>query len=244
MKIVEKLRGPGPHFSFEYFPPRDEAGLAALFETIHRLKRYAPAYVSMTYGAGGSTRQLTMDLVSRIKAETGIEAMAHLTCVGSTRDELASILDQYRAAGIENLMALRGDPPRGQTGFVRTEGGFGYASELVAFIRSRYDFCLASACYPEKHPEAPDAETDLAHLRHKVDAGADFLVTQLFFDNQDYLGFVRRARAAGIRVPIIPGIMPITSLSQIKRFTATCGAHIPDDLLERLEAASDDTAVV
>src|SRR5262249_40408768 len=152
--------------------------------------------------------------------EVGIEAMAHLTCVGATRDELAGVLGELQRGGIENVIALRGDPPRGETTFKKAEGGFGNGSELVSLMRPRFDFCIAAACYPEKHPEAPDAETDLRHLKHKVDAGADFLITQLFFDNDDYFRFVERARAAGITVPIVAGIMPITNLSQIKRFTA------------------------
>jgi methylenetetrahydrofolate reductase (NADPH) len=243
MKIVEKL-GKKPVFSFEFFPPKDAAGVDRLFETIAELKPYQPAYVSVTYGAGGSTRRLTVELVRRIKREAGIEAMAHLTCVGATREELLGVLDELAESGVENVIALRGDPPRGQTSFVRTEGGFGNAVELVRLARSRHDFCLAAACYPEKHPEAPDAETDLARLKVKVDAGAEFLITQLFFDNQDYFRFVERARAIGIDVPIVAGIMPVTNLSQIKRFTALCGACIPAPLLEKLERAGADESAV
>jgi methylenetetrahydrofolate reductase (NADPH) len=169
--------------------------------------------------------------------------MAHLTCVGAPRSEIADVLDVLAASGIENVLPLRGDPPRGSTRFEPAPGGFGYASELVAFIRSRYDFCLAGACYPEKHPEAPDRATGLDHLGLKVRAGVDFLITQLFFDNRDYFEFVNQARAAGIGLKIIPGIMPITNLSQIKRFTAMIGARIPSDLLARLEAAKDDAEV-
>jgi methylenetetrahydrofolate reductase (NADPH) len=215
-----------------------------LFETIAELKPYKPTYVSVTYGAGGSTRRLTVELVRRIKREAGIEAMAHLTCVGATREELVGVLDELAESGVENVIALRGDPPRGQTSFVRTEGGFGNAVELVRLARSRHDFCLAAACYPEKHPEAPDAETDLARLKVKVDAGVEFLITQLFFDNRDYFGFVERARAIGIDVPIVAGIMPVTNLSQIKRFTALCGSCIPAPLLEKLERAGSDESAV
>ena len=243
MKIVERL-GASPAFSFEFFPPKDEEGVERLFQTIAELKGYEPAYVSVTYGAGGSTRRLTVDLVRRIKHEVGIEAMAHLTCVGATRDEIAAVLDQLVDSRIDNVIALRGDPPRGATEFVRPEGGFAYGSELLAFIRARYELCIAAACYPEGHPEAPDLETDLQHLKRKVDAGADFLVTQLFFDNADYFAFVERARAAGIDVPIVAGIMPITNVSQIKRFTAMCGASIPEALLSRLEAAGADAEAV
>ncbi len=243
MKIVDALLGPEPAFSFEFFPPKDDEGVSRLFETLAELRHYQPTYVSVTYGAGGSTRNLTVDLVRRIKAELGLEAMAHLTCVGASSDELAQVLDSLRAAGIENVLPLRGDPPRGESAFVRTEGGFGNASELCAFIRERFDFCLAGACYPEKHPEAPSAEIDLDHLKKKVDAGADFLITQLFFDNQDYFRFVERARSRGITVPIVAGIMPITNVAQVKRFTQMCGATIPQKLLSRLERDDEPAAV-
>jgi methylenetetrahydrofolate reductase (NADPH) len=243
MKIKERL-GKEPLFSFEFFPPKDQEGVERLFETIAELRPYAPAYVSVTYGAGGSTRRLTVELVQRIKRESGIEAMAHLTCVGATREEIAGVLDELATAAIENVIALRGDPPRGATSFVRTEGGFGYAAELIAFARARYDFCLAAACYPEKHQEASEADSDLRHLREKVDAGVDFLITQLFFDNRDYFSFVERARAIGVTVPIIPGIMPITNLAQIKRITSLSGGRIPAELLGRLEAVAADPDAV
>ncbi len=251
MKIVDKLKAfaqrqsPEPCFSFEFFPPRDEAGMELLFETVAHLRRYEPAYVSVTYGAGGSTRRLTVDLVTRIKRETGIETMAHLNSVGSTKDEIKGVLDQLAGSGIENVLPLRGDPPKGEARFVKTEGGFGYASELVEFIRTGgYDFCLAGACYPETHPEAPNAHADLRNLGVKVRAGVDVLITQLFFDNEDYFRFVDRARADGIDPPVIPGIMPVTNLAQVKRFTAMCGAKIPKELLARLEATGGDVAKV
>lgn len=243
MKIVDRL-GKTPTFSFEFFPPKDAEGVERLFETIAELRPYEPAYVSVTYGAGGSTRRLTVELVRRIKHEVGIEAMAHLTCVGATREELGDVLEQLRTSGVDNVIALRGDPPRGETKFVKTEGGLGHASELVSLIRARHDFCVAAACYPEKHVEAADAASDLTHLKAKVDAGADFLITQLFFDNADYFRFVDRARAAGIDVPIVAGIMPITNLSQIKRFTALCGASIPPSLLAALETCGSDPDAV
>jgi methylenetetrahydrofolate reductase (NADPH) len=244
MKITDKLSAKTPAFSFEFFPPKDQAGVDDLFQTVARLQAYDPAYVSVTYGAGGSARRLTVDLVTRIKREVGLEAMAHLTCAGATRIEIGTVLDQLRDGGIENVLALRGDPQKGETAFVKPEGGFGYASELAAFIRERYDFCLAGACYPECHPESASSEADLQNLKCKVDAGVQVLVTQLFFDSRDYFSFVARARAAGIAVPIIAGIMPITNLSQIKRFTALCGACIPAPLLARLEAAKSDVASV
>ncbi len=243
MKIVDALLRPEPAFSFEFFPPKDDEGVSRLFETLGELRHYQPTYVSVTYGAGGSTRNLTVDLVRRIKAELGLEAMAHLTCVGASSDELAQVLESLREGGIENVLPLRGDPPRGESAFVRTQGGFGNASELCSFIRQRFDFCLAGACYPEKHPEAPSAEIDLDHLKKKVDAGADFLITQLFFDNQDYFRFVERARSGGITVPIVAGIMPITNVAQVKRFTQMCGAAIPQKLLTRLERDDEPAAV-
>jgi methylenetetrahydrofolate reductase (NADPH) len=243
MKIVERL-GHTPTFSFEFFPPKDAEGVERLFETIAELRPYAPDYVSVTYGAAGSTQRLTVELVRRIKQEVGIEAMAHLTCVGATRDDLAGVLGELRSGGIENVIALRGDPPRGETTFKQTAGGFAHAAELVALTRARFDFCIAAACYPEKHTEAADAEVDLRHLKAKVDAGVDFLITQLFFDNADYFRFVERARKSGIAVPIVAGIMPITNLSQIKRFTALCGSSIPGPLLAKLEACGADADAV
>jgi len=244
MRIIDKLKAHTPAFSFEFFPPKDAEGVERLLGTAHELKAYDPTYVSVTYGAGGSTRRLTVDLVKRIKREVGMETMAHLTCVGATQSDAAQVLDQLNEGGIRNVLPLRGDPPRGATKFERVEGGFGYASELVAFIRNRYDFCLAGACYPEKHPEAASVETDLAHLKQKVDAGIDFLITQLFFDNADYFDFVARARALGITIPIVAGIMPITNLNQVKRFTTMCGSSIPSALLAKLEVAQHDADAV
>jgi methylenetetrahydrofolate reductase (NADPH) len=243
MKISDLL-GKSVTFSFEFFPPKDEEGVSRLFQTIAELEPYAPAYVSVTYGAGGSTRRLTIELVRRIKREVGIEAMAHLTCVGATQNELIAVLDELVQGNVENVIALRGDPPKGEKTFVRHEGGFAHGAELVGLIRGRYDLCIAAACYPEMHTEAVDAEADLAHLKTKVDAGADFLITQLFFDNADYFRFVERARRVGISVPIVAGIMPITNFAQIKRFTALCGARIPATLLARLEGAGDDADAV
>jgi methylenetetrahydrofolate reductase (NADPH) len=222
-----------PAFSFEFFPPKTPEGERALFETVAALRAVGPTYVSVTYGAGGSTRQKTVELVKRLRDESQIEAMAHVTCVGASRDELADVLDEVADAGVENVLALRGDPPRGETTFVPHPGGFEHASDLVAFIRSRPDrwrFCVGAAAYPEGHVETRDLARDLANLSTKVQAGTDFLVTQLFFDNAKYFGFVERARAAGIAVPIIPGIMPLTNVEQVERFTALCGASIPSPL--------------
>jgi len=245
MRITSLLSRGAPVFSFEFFPPKTEAGDRALLTTIAELRPLAPDFVSVTYGAGGSTRQRTVELVSYIEHEVGIEAMAHLTCVGAGRDELVALLDRLQNAGVENLIALRGDPPVGEEGFVPHPQGLRFATELVELIRSQArPFCVAAACYPEKHVEAPSFETDLVHLREKVDAGVDFLITQLFFDNRAYFAFVDAARKAGITVPIVAGIMPITNLDQIERFTQRCGAAIPRDLHELLDPHRDDSEAV
>jgi methylenetetrahydrofolate reductase (NADH) len=232
-----------PIFSFEFFPPKTDEGVRILFDTVEALRPLGPAYVSVTYGAGGSTRARTVDLVKRLKREAEVEAMAHVTCVGASRDEIASVLDEVADAGIQNVLALRGDPPRGQLEFVPHPEGFRYASELVAFIRSRPDrwrFCVGAAAYPEGHVETRDLGQDLKNLLAKVAAGVDFLVTQLFFENERYFGFVERARAAGIALPIIPGIMPFTNVEQVERFTAMCGASIPPPLRAAMEVRRAD----
>jgi methylenetetrahydrofolate reductase (NADPH) len=231
-----------PVFSFEFFPPKTGEGVKALFETVEALRPLGPAYVCVTYGAGGSTRARTVELVKRLKHETEVEAMAHLTCVGSSRDELASVLDELAAAGIQNVMALRGDPPRGQGTFTPHPDGFRHASELVAFIRAqpqRWPFCLGAAAYPEGHPETRDLARDVVHLKAKVDAGADFLVTQIFFDNAHYFSFLERARAAGISVPVLPGIMPVQTVEQIERMTSMCGASLPRSLQAAMDVRRD-----
>ncbi len=232
-----------PVFSFEFFPPKTDEGVRALFETVEALRPLGPAYVSVTYGAGGSTRQRTIELVKRLKRESEVEAMAHVTCAGASRDEIAAVLDEIADAGVQNVLALRGDPPRGQDAFVPHPDGFRYASELVQLIRSRperWRFCVGAACYPEGHVETRDLGEDLRNLKVKVDAGVDFLVTQLFFDDARYFGFVDRARAAGIALPILPGIMPFTNVEQVERFTAMCGASIPPKLRAAMEVRRDD----
>ncbi len=244
VKIKDILKEVWPSFSFEFFPPKDEEGFERLYRTIERLKHLNPSFVSVTYGAGGSTREKTVDLVAKIKWEIGIESMAHITCVGATRDEIDHLLKEIQGKGIENILALRGDPPKGERVFRPVEGGFRYASELVAFIRQRYDFCIGVAGYPEGHKEAPSLEKDIENLKKKVDAGADFIITQLFFDNRFFFDFLERAEGVGIEVPIIPGIMPIINLNQIKRFTEMCGASIPEPLLSRLEEVQDDPSAV
>ncbi len=212
MRVSSLYQSGQPCFSFEFFPPKDDAGVTALFQTLGELAPLQPGFVSVTYGAGGSTRDRTVQIATRIKRESGIEPVAHLTCVGHGRTDLRAILDVYREGRVENVLALRGDPPRGQATFTRAVDGFAYASELASFIRREgYDFTLGGAAYPEGHLECPDREKDLQHLRQKVDEGLQFLITQLFFDNAFYFDFLERAARVGIRVPIVPGIMPITS---------------------------------
>lgn len=244
MQIIDCFASARPVFSFEFFPPKTEQGVRTLFATAEELAALGPSFVSVTYGAGGSTRELTVDLVARIKRDLRVEAMAHLTCVGHSASEIACVLDQLQSHGIENVLPLRGDPPRGETQFVRPRDGFGYAQELVRFIRDRYGFCLGGACYPEGHQESADKEEDLNHLKEKVLSGVDFLITQLFFDPDDYFDFVGRARSIGVKVPIVPGIMPVTNVAQIERFTTLCGASIPQRLRDRLEAVRDDDGAV
>lgn len=244
MKIHQLLKSHQPCFSFELFPPKDDAGFDSLFETIRLLKRLQPDYVSVTYGAGGSTRKKTVDLVGRIRKEIGLETMAHLTCVGSSREEIGQVLGELASSGIENIMALRGDPPDGQKEFIPHPAGFKYASELIQYARGNYDFSLGAACYPEKHPECPTVELDLENLKRKVECGVDFLITQLFFDNHDYFGFVEKTWKIGIRVPILAGIMPILSVPQIRRFTQMCGARIPPSLSRLIETFQNDPKAV
>ncbi len=246
MKIGELLSAKTPLFSFEFFPPKTPEGETQLFRTLDELKALQPAYVSVTYGAGGSVRAKTLEWVSRIQNQIGLTAMAHLTCAGSTREELEAILQGLERSGIQNIMAVRGDPPKGASEFQSVEGGFRYASELIELIREGFGqrFCVAGGGYPEAHPESQSAEADLLRLKEKVDKGLDFVVTQLFFNNALFFGFVERARRMGIKVPIIPGLMPITNLGQIRRFMDLCGASIPGPLLSRLEKAPDPESVM
>ena len=231
-----------PVFSFEFFPPKTEDGEANLARALSELQELQPDFVSVTYGAGGTTRDKTIDIIRGIKAEHGLEAMAHFTCVNATVDDLRGVLNEMRDAGIDNVLALRGDPPAGQERWTKTEGGLEYSRELVELLRDEYDVAIGAACFPEVHIDAVDAATDLRYCKEKVDAGAQFLITQLFFDNAHYYDFVERAREIGIDVPIIPGIMPIMNAGQVQRMTAMCGAQIPTPLQEQLEQRADDPA--
>ncbi len=237
-------RADEPVFSFEFFPPKTPEGEANLFRALEELARMRPDYVSVTYGAGGSTSDKTIEVVSRIREEFDLEAMAHFTCVSATEAQLRSTLDELQRRGIENVLALRGDPPQGQEEWTKTDGGLEYSRELVALIDRDYDFSIGAACFPETHIHATDTESDLRYLKEKVDAGARFLITQLFFDNAYYDDFIGRARDIGIDVPIVAGIMPITNVGQIARITSLCGSAIPDALQEQLDARADDPQAV
>jgi methylenetetrahydrofolate reductase (NADPH) len=233
-----------PLRSLEFFPPKDDAGVEALRATAATLKRMAPDFVSVTYGAGGTTRDRTAQVSALLKQEFGFTVMPHLTCVGHSGAELSDVADRIHAGGFRNIMTLRGDPPKGATEFKVATDGLRNAHELVTLLKSRHaDFCLGVAGYPEKHPEAASLDVDLTHLKRKVDAGADFITTQLFFDNTVYYRFVERCRAAGISVPIVPGIMPVLTLKQIQRFTSMCGATLPKQLITRLEVAAENADV-
>ena len=234
-----------PVRSLEFFPPKDDAGVEALRATAAALKRMNPDFVSVTYGAGGTTRDRTAQVSTMLKNEFNFTVMPHLTCVGHSRDELGEIADRIHAGGFRNIMTLRGDAPKGATEFTAAANGLRNANELVTLLKARQpQFCLGVAGYPEKHPEASSLDSDLTHLKRKVDSGAAFITTQLFFDNTLYYRFVERCRAAGITIPIVPGIMPVLSLKQIQRFTQMCGATLPPQLITRLEVAAENTDVL
>ena len=231
----------GPVFSLEFFTPKNEAGRKALFRAIQRLKAIEPGYVSITCGAAGTTRERTADLAIEIQSEFGLTAMAHLVCTGTTQTQLDETLQHMRSNGIENILALRGDPPKGAADWTPVEGGFRHANELAAFVRERFSLCLGGACYPEKHHEAPSLDADIDNLKRKVEAGAEFLITQLFFDNDKYWHFVDRIRAVGIGVPVVPGIMPVLSLGNLQRIASLSpGTSVPSELEDSLRAAGDD----
>jgi methylenetetrahydrofolate reductase (NADPH) len=234
-----------PVFSFEFFPPKTPEGEQNLYEALAQLGPLRPDYVSVTYGAGGSTRDKTLEVVSRLKADFGLEAMAHFTCVNATVDDLRATLRRMRDAGVENVLALRGDPPQGEERWTKTQGGLEYSRELIELIDAEFpQFAIGAAAFPEVHIHAVDADSDLRFLKEKVDAGARFLITQLFFDNAVYEDFVARAREAGIDVPIVPGIMPVTNVAQIERITSLSGSELPAPLREQLVSRADDPAAV
>jgi methylenetetrahydrofolate reductase (NADPH) len=240
MRIDEIIAQRGPTFSVEFFPPKTAEAREGLFATARSLSELGLDFVSVTYGAGGSTREGTVEITKTLKDDLALEVMAHLSCVGETREGLSATLDRIEAAGIENVFALRGDPPRGEKDFVQPEGGLGSAAELAAFISSGWDFTVGGACFPEVHPEAPDLDTDLAYLKTKVEAGASFLITQLFFDNRVYFDFVAAARERGIEVPILAGVIPVASFAQTKRICELCDATIPERLEAAFQAADGD----
>ena len=242
---LDTLFEPGkPTISFEFFPPKTDEGFAALYRTIEELKPLQPSYVSVTYGAGGSTRAKTIELCGKIQNQIGFNTLAHLTCVGHTADEIGQILDQLWESGVTNILALRGDPPAGAASFTPTPGGFANATELVKYVKGRHDFFVAVAGFPEGHPQGLNHQRDLEHLRAKIDAGADAVVTQLFFDNADFHEFRHDTDRLGIKVPIVAGIMPISNVAQIKRFVTMCGAKIPMPLLRKLERIEGDADAV
>ena len=242
MKISKILESKEPSFSFEFFPPKSYSSILELGINIGQLMKLSPSFISITYGAGGSTQEASFMMADYINNKIGLIIMAHYTCVNATRDKVAADLDFFHKKNIENLILLRGDPPKGQKKFSNGEGDFHFASELIEFAAQRDRFCIAAAGYPEKHPEAKSMESDIEQLKNKVEKGAEFVVTQLFFDNQRYFDFVDKARLAGITVPIIPGIMPITNFKQIKRFTEMCGSTIPPHLVHKLDSYRDDSA--
>jgi methylenetetrahydrofolate reductase (NADPH) len=242
MRIADLYASGGsPVLSLEFFTPKDDAGRRALFRAIERLKAIEPGFVSITCGAAGTTRERTADLAIEVQRELGLTVMAHLVCTGTTQSELEETLHHMKEHGIENVLALRGDPPRGATGWTPVEGGFRHANELAAFVRERFSMSIGGACYPEKHHEAPSLEVDIRNLKRKVDAGAEFLITQLFFDNETYWRFVDRVRAEGIAVPIVPGIMPVLNLANLQRIASLSpGTAIPGRLVEAFESAEGD----
>ena len=238
MALLEKLHSGVPTLSYELFPPKNPAGWGTLYGTLGELSRLAPDYISVTYGAGGSTRSKTVDLVARIQNELGIESVAHLTCVGHSRDELAGILSTLEAAGIRNVLALRGDPPKGDTAFRPHPDGFAHASDLIRFAKERFGLRLGCAHYPEKHVEAASLETDIGYLKLKQDNGAQFTISQLFFDNGNFYRFRDKCAAAGVTMPFVAGIMPVLNLGQLSRFKELSGCEIPDSLVAFLGTGS------
>jgi methylenetetrahydrofolate reductase (NADPH) len=238
--LKERFAQKKPLFSVEFFPPKDDAGGDRMLKTASQIQPHQPDFVSITYGAGGGTRATTLRYAKLLHQEHGFEVMPHLTCVGHTRDELLEILEEFAEAGFRNVMALRGDPPKGESTFKAVPGGLSYGSDLVSLIRENFpDFGIGVGGYPEKHPEAKDAKSDMENLKIKVEAGADFITTQLFFDNSAYLNFVQRCHDAGISIPVLPGLLPVLSIGQVRRFCKMCEAGLPAALENALENASE-----
>ena len=245
MRIGESYQGDRPVFSVEFFPPKTDEGAENLMRAAAELKQAVqPDFISVTYGAGGTTRDRTFEVVKRVQSELGIRAMAHQTCVAATRGDIATTVERLWNSGITNILALRGDPPEGEDAFTPPENGYAHATDLIEWLRENTEMEVGAACYPERHPESQGDEDDIKWTAHKVEVGASFLISQLFFDNEKYFELGDRMRAEGVKVPIVPGIMPITNVSQIERFTKMCGATIPEELHERLHAAQDDPAIV
>jgi methylenetetrahydrofolate reductase (NADPH) len=246
LRVPELYTRPDPVISFEFFPPKSAQAEEALFQdTVPALKEIGAAFISVTYGAGGGTRDQTLRIVTRIRREFAVEAVAHVTCVGSTRETIGTFLDEAHALGIRNLLALRGDPPRGQAEFKPVPGGFAYALDLIAHVKSRNAFSIGAACYPEGHIECPDKQLDWDRTAAKVEAGAELLITQLFYDVREFLEFREYlVNKRKVKVPIVPGVLPFLNAAQIERFTSMCGAKLPDQVKNRLDALrSDDEAV-
>ena len=244
MKFADLYKKNTPVISFELFPPQTERGMSVLEERLPRLIALEPSFISVTYGAMGSTQQRTLEIASKIKNYYGQEVAHHLTCVAQSQAQITELLKIIREHGIENIVALRGDPPAGEASFTPPRGGYSYADQLVNHIREFGGFGIAVGGYPEKHLEAPDLETDLQNLKRKVDSGADVIITQLFYNNRDYYAFVDRCRKMGIEKPIIPGLMPVLNVTQIKRITEMCGATMPREFLQALTDAGDDVPLV
>lgn len=244
MKIRSLFEAPdaAPSLSFEFFPPRSEEAEQRLFASVKTLCRFRPSFVSITYGAGGSTRDVTAELAERMQKEHGLVTMAHLTCVGASRGELRAIARDLRKRGVENVMALRGDPPRGAGEFAPLPGGLSYASELVRLLRAEFDFSIGAACYPQTHPQSVSVDDDVARLADKVASGADFLVTQFVFEASEYFAFVARARDQGIRVPILPGVVPLSDIDAVLRMASRCGARVPSWIRDELTALNTEAA--
>jgi len=239
MKIRDVFKEKTTGISFEFFPPKSVEGRQGFMKVVHELKKYGPLYVSVTYGAGGSTQDRTFNALKWIREETGLNVMSHLTCIGATRTSMEGLLKSYAENGIDNILALRGDPPKNIPDFDMAKGEFKYAKDLVAFVKGDKRFSIAIAVYPEGHQESPNIEKDIEYTKQKVDAGADFAITQMFFDNRYYYDFMDRAQKIGIKIPILPGIMPVTDCRKIEEFANFCNATVPKEIKKKMETVLD-----